>query len=98
MDNERITIRSVTGPASNAQRLITRWVAIGAIGAGIAGAVAGLWIGLVTHPATAWFAVFELGVPASILGGLIGLVGGAVAYAVQRGTAGRGRDPVARMS
>ena len=43
----------------------------------------GLVVGLLVHPATAWFAVFELGIPASILGGLLGLASGAIACAVQ---------------
>jgi len=42
----------------------------------------GLVVGLRVYPPTAWFAVFELGLPASILGGLFGLASGAVAYGV----------------
>jgi thiol:disulfide interchange protein len=52
--------------------------------------VAGLVAGLLVHPATAWFAVFELGIPASILGGLLGLASGAIAFTV-RSTVGRER-------
>ena len=63
--------------------LILRWAAIGAVSAAVVGGVVGLVVGLVVHPATAWFAVFELGIPASILGGLLGLVSGAIAYVVQ---------------
>jgi hypothetical protein len=65
---------------------MSRWAAIGAIASGLVGAVAGLWIGLVTYAPTAWFAVFELGVPAAIVGGIIGFACGAVACAVRRGT------------
>jgi hypothetical protein len=74
----------MASPASNVRPVISRWTAIGAIALGIVGAIAGLWIGLVTNPRTAWFAVFELGVPASIVGGLIGFVCGAVAPVVRR--------------
>ncbi|MDQ1383442.1 MAG: hypothetical protein QOG65_821 [Actinomycetota bacterium] len=35
-------------------------------------------LGLQVHPATAWFAI-ELGIPSSILGGLLGLASGAIA-------------------
>ena len=58
--------------------LILRWAAIGAFSAAVVGGVVGLVVGLVVHPATAWFAVFELGIPASILGGLLGLATGAM--------------------
>jgi hypothetical protein len=63
--------------------LILRWAAIGAVCAAVVGGVAGLVVGLLVHPATAWFAVFELGIPASILGGLLGMASGAIAYALQ---------------
>ena len=63
--------------------LILRWAAIGAVSAAVVGGVVGLVVGLLVHPATAWFAVFELGIPASILGGLLGLACGAIACAVQ---------------
>jgi hypothetical protein len=72
--------------------LILRWAAIGAFSAAVVGGVVGLVVGLVVHPATAWFAVFEIGIPASILGGLLGLATGAIAYAVQS-TARRARTP-----
>jgi hypothetical protein len=64
--------------------LISRWVARGAVSAGLVGGVVGLVVGLRVHPATAWFAVFELGTPSSILGGLAGLASGAIACAVSR--------------
>jgi hypothetical protein len=62
---------------------IQRCAAIGAVCAAVVGGVAGLIVGLFAHPATAWFAVFELGIPAAILGGLLGLAGGAIACVVK---------------
>jgi hypothetical protein len=49
---------------------------MGAVSGGVIGGIVGLIIGLGVNPATAWFAVFELGVPASIAGAL---AGGAIA-------------------
>jgi hypothetical protein len=58
--------------------LLGRGVVLGAmIGLALGGAV-GLIVGLVAYPATAWFAVLELGVPASIAGAVVGLLAGAV--------------------
>jgi hypothetical protein len=67
-------------------RLLWRWTFFGAAFAGLAGAIGGLIVGLLVYPPTAWFAVFELGLPASILGGLIGAGSGAVVCAVRRVT------------
>ena len=50
----------------------------------------GLVVGLDVNPRTAWFAVFELGIPSFILGALVGLAGGAIAYGISR-LAGRAR-------
>jgi hypothetical protein len=72
--------------------LILRCAAIGAVSAAVVGGVVGLVVGLLVNPATAWFAVFELGIPAAILGGLLGLASGAIAYAVQS-TVRRARTP-----
>ncbi|MHB2023822.1 MAG: hypothetical protein ACYCO3_10905 [Mycobacteriales bacterium] len=49
-----------------------RWAAVGATCVGVIGAVAGLVIGLIVHPPTALFAVVELGLPATIIGGSLG--------------------------
>ncbi|MBO9520107.1 MAG: hypothetical protein J7518_01105 [Nocardioidaceae bacterium] len=46
---------------------------------GILGGIAGLVVGLNVYAPTAWFAVFELGVPAALLGAIIGLVAGLIA-------------------
>ncbi len=61
--------------------LLRRWAVGGATLAGFFGAVAGLVVGLFVHPPTAWFAVFELGIPAALAGGVIGLVGGLMVQA-----------------
>lgn len=61
-----------------------RWAAFGAILAGIVGAITGLIIGLFVHPPTALFALFELGLPASILGGFVGLLLGSIVTVARR--------------
>ena len=53
-----------------------RHVVGGAILLGAIGCIAGLIVGLVVYAPTAWFAVFELGVPAALVGGLLGLASG----------------------
>lgn len=61
-----------------------RFALSGAVAAGSVGALAGLIIGVGVHPATAWFAVVELGVPAALTGGLVGLIAGAAANLLTR--------------
>ena len=62
--------------------LIPRFAVVGSTAALIVGGLVGLVLGLRAYPATAWFAVFEVGVPAGIcgavLGALVGLVVGTV--------------------
>ena len=58
-------------------------VALGTFYGLVLGMAAGLVVGLIVHPATAWFAVFELGIPASLVGLLLGLVAGALVAAWQ---------------
>ena len=55
---------------------LPRFVVLSGLSAGIVGGIVGLVVGLFTHPPTAWFAVFEVGVPAAFLGGIIGLLSG----------------------
>jgi hypothetical protein len=70
--------------------VLQRSAVAGALCAGVLGGAAGLVIGLIVYPPTAWFAVFELGVPVAIAGGLLGLASGAVVLAVRRlGDTGR---------
>jgi len=70
-----------------ALRVPLRWGVIGAATAGAIGGAAGLVVGLLAYPPTAWFAIFELGTPAAIVGGLLGLASGAIASASRRLTA-----------
>jgi hypothetical protein len=72
--------------------VLMRSFVVGAVCTGVAGCVAGLAIGLIVYPPTAWFAVFELGVPAAIAGGTVGLLSGSVVFAV-RGSRDRNRVP-----
>ena len=58
--------------------VVSRFAGVGAAAAGVAGAVTGLVIGLIVHPATAWFAAIELGAPSALLGHLIGAALGVV--------------------
>lgn len=51
---------------------------------GAIGGLIGLIVGLRTHVATAWAAMFEIGVPAGMLGVCLGLLTGSVAWMVQR--------------
>lgn len=45
---------------------------------GAIGAVVGLVVGLDANPRTAWFAVFEAGIPGAIVGAVVGLWVGAL--------------------
>jgi hypothetical protein len=63
--------------------LPVRWAGIGAASAGMVGGVAGLVVGLKAHPPTAWFAIFELGIPGGAVGGLVGLVAGTIAFGIR---------------
>lgn len=56
--------------------IIERFATTGLLVGLAIGAVGGLVRGLEVRPATAWFAVFELGVPAAIVGALLGFVCG----------------------
>jgi hypothetical protein len=64
--------------------VLPRSVVAGAVCAGVLGCVGGLVIGLLAYPPTAWFAIFELGIPAAMGGGVLGLIAGSVVLAVRR--------------
>lgn len=55
--------------------LIGRWVVVGAVSAALVGGIVGLVVGLLAYAPTAWFAVFEAGVPAGVVGGTVGFLG-----------------------
>jgi ABC-type uncharacterized transport system permease subunit len=50
----------------------------------VIGAIVGLIVGLNANPATAWFAVFELGIPAAIAGSLVGCIAALTVTAARR--------------
>lgn len=59
--------------------LMPRFAVLGAVICGVVGGIVGLVIGLNVYAPTAWFAVFEIGLPAVILGAALGfLLGGCV--------------------
>lgn len=62
--------------------LFMRWAVVGAVVAGVTGSIVGLVIGLWVYAPTAPFAAIELGLPATIIGGIFGLAGGAIVAAV----------------
>jgi riboflavin transporter FmnP len=55
------------------------WALVGAGSAGLIGAVAGLIIGLFVYAPTAWFAAIEVGLPAVVVGAVIGALAGTIA-------------------
>jgi uncharacterized membrane-anchored protein len=67
-----------------AQPLPGRYALVGVLLAGFVGAIAGLVIGLHVYAATAWAAMFELGIPAAIAGGVVGFLVGSVVSIVHR--------------
>ena len=58
-----------------------RHAVVGAVLLGVLGAIAGTVLGLRTYGPTAWAAAFEVGVPASCVGFVIGLASGSLARA-----------------
>lgn len=65
--------------------ILVRSVLIGTALFGAAGAVIGLVLGLRAYVPTAWAAVIEVGLPAALLGALLGLIGGGIATLARRG-------------
>ncbi len=72
----------------DAQFILGRAAGIGMAVCGGLGAIAGLIIGLIAHPPTAVFAMAELGIPATVVGGILGLLVGLGVWAVRRTRAG----------
>jgi uncharacterized membrane-anchored protein len=64
--------------------MLARWVIIGAVSAGVPGAIVGLVVGLFVYAPTAPFAAVEVGFPAMLTGGIIGLVAGLILLTVRR--------------
>ncbi len=73
--------------------LPARWAIVGAAAAGVIGAIAGLVIGLHVYAPTAAFAVVELGLPAAIAGGVLGLAAGVIVTAGRRIPGNHKRSP-----
>lgn len=69
-------------------RLVSRGAGIGAL----LGAALGLVLGLIANPATAWFAILEVGIPAAGAGAMIGLLVGSVAVLRRRHSGRSARD------
>lgn len=67
-----------------AMPVIQRFATIGVLTGAVVGGICGLIRGLEVHPATAWFAIFELGVPGAIAGGVLGLGCGLMVAAARR--------------
>ncbi len=67
-----------------AMPLIQRFAIVGSTIALLLGGLVGLILGLRTFPPTAWVAVFEVGIPAGILGAILGTFVGVVTRAVRR--------------
>ena len=61
-----------------------RLAVAGAALLGSLGGIAGLVVGLRVHASTAWAATFEVGVPAAVLGAMLGLAFGSVAAVSRR--------------
>jgi len=61
-----------------------RWAVLGAASVGTVGAMVGLMVGLHVSLWTAPVAMIELGLPATIVGGVVGFVLGSLAAGVRR--------------
>ena len=64
--------------------VVSRFAVVGASACAVLGGLVGLVLGLRADPATAWFALFEVGVPAGVVGAVVGAVVGLLALTVRR--------------
>ena len=64
--------------------IVPRFAIVASAAAFLLGAIAGLIIGLIAYPPTAWFAVLELGIPAGLLGAVGGALTGLVVSCIQK--------------
>ena len=84
---EPMTVRSQLADIRSqvtAMPIVLRFTVVGAAAAFLLGALIGLIVGLIAYPPTAWFAIFELGVPAGILGAAVGAAAGIVTGRIRR--------------
>jgi hypothetical protein len=64
--------------------LVPRAATIGAACLGAGGGIVGLVVGLFTYAPTAPFAMFEVGLPATLAGGVLGATAGLIVVATRR--------------
>lgn len=64
--------------------VLPRSIVIGAFITGTVGGITGLIVGLFTYAPTAPFAVIEAGLPATIVGAVVGLIAGSLILAFRR--------------
>ncbi len=57
---------------------------VSAVAFWVLGGIVGLVVGLYAYPPTAWAAVIEVGAPAGLVGGVLGLLFGILLIAVRR--------------
>ena len=61
-----------------------RCAIFGSLIGGAVGGIVGLVLGIHAYPPTAWFAVFEVGIPGGVVGGLVGAMVGVTLWAYRR--------------
>ena len=74
--------------------LFQRCIAVGGFLGFAVGGTVGLIVGLHVYAATAWFAVFELGIPTAV----VGVLAGCVAAVIETGSADQARWPPFRLN
>jgi hypothetical protein len=61
-----------------------RWAVVGVASVGVVGAISGLISGLYVYAPTAPFAMLELGLPAAMVGGVVGPLVGSLLAVIRR--------------